>query len=78
MKVLSLKLKDDVYDGVERMVQKIKVSRNAYINEALRLYNKFNERRHLRKKMAQESLAVQASTLEVLQEMEKLEDPLPE
>lgn len=74
MKILSLKLKEDVFDEVENVVRKIHVSRNAYINEALAFYNKLNKRRLLRKKLAEESHAVQATSLETLREMEMLED----
>lgn len=76
MKMLSLKLKEDVFDEVENVVKKIHVSRNAYINEALAFYNKLNKRRLLRKKLTKESKAVQAVSLAVLQEMEMLEDGL--
>ena len=74
MKALSLKLKEDVLAQTDRMVKSIHISRNAYINEALRLYNQLNRRRILKKKLAAESLAVSASSLEVLAEMERLED----
>lgn len=74
MKVLSLKLKDEVFSEVERLIEKIHVSRNAYINQALAFYNKVNKRRLLRKQLEKESMAVQASSLEVLREMEKLDD----
>ena len=77
MKVLSLKLKEDVFEGVENVVRKIRVSRNAYINEALAFYNKLNKRKLLRKKLTKESKAVQATSLEVLHEMEMIEDDIP-
>ena len=74
MKILSLKLKEEVFNEVENVVKKIHVSRNAYINEALSFYNRLNKRKLLRKKLAGESQAVQATSLAVLREMEKLED----
>ena len=76
MKVLSLKLREDVFDETESVVRKIRMPRNAYINEALLFFNKLNKRKLLRKKLAKESQAVQNVSLEVLQEMEKLADDL--
>ena len=74
MKVLSLKLKEDVFNEVDRVVKKIRISRNAYINEALEFYNKVQKRRLLSKKLKQESKAVRSGSLEVLHELEKLDD----
>lgn len=74
MKILSLKLKDDVFNEAEKVIERIHVSRNAYINQALAFYNKINKRRLLREKLKKESQMVQATSLEVLREMEQLED----
>ena len=76
MKFLSLKLKEEIFDETEAMIKKIHTSRNAYINKALELYNKINQRKLLRKRLEKESRAAQASSLEILNEMEKLEDNL--
>ncbi len=74
MKVLSLKLKDEVFSEAEKLIKKIHVSRNAYINQALAFYNKVNKRRLLRKQLEKESRETRAVSLEVLREMEKLDD----
>jgi predicted transcriptional regulator len=74
MKVLSLKLKDEVFSEAEKLIEKIHVSRNAYINQALAFYNKVNKRRLLRNQLEKESRAARAVSLEVLREMEKLDD----
>ncbi len=74
MKVLSLKLKDEVFSEAEKLIEKIHVSRNAYINQALAFYNKVNKRRLLRKQLERESRETRAVSLEVLREMEKLDD----
>ena len=77
MKTLSLKLRETIFEEVERVVKSIHVSRNAYINEALRFYNKLNQRKLLRKKLEKESNAARATSLESLAEFEKLDDHLP-
>ncbi len=74
MKLLSLKLRDDVFSEVEKVVQRIHIPRNAYINEALVFYNQLNSRKLLRKQLERESKAVRGVSLEVLHEFEKLSD----
>ncbi len=72
MKNISLKLDDNVFEETEEVVSELKLTRNRYINEALNLYNQFNKRRVLKKKLAKESKLVAQSSYEVLAEFEKL------
>jgi metal-responsive CopG/Arc/MetJ family transcriptional regulator len=72
MKTLSLKLDDNVFEETEKVVSELKLPRNRYINEALSLYNQYNKRRVLKKKLAKESKLVAQSSQEVLAEFEKL------
>jgi len=72
MKTLSLKLDDTVFEETEKVVSELSIARNRYINEALNLYNQYNKRRVLKKKLAKESKLVAVSSLEVLAEFEKL------
>ena len=44
MKTLSLKLDDKIFDEAEIITEKLKLPRNRYINEAVRIYNLFNKR----------------------------------
>lgn len=74
MKMLSLKLRDDVFREVEEMVKKFSVPRNAYINDALAFYNKVNRRRLLKKELAREVSLAKAATLETLKELDALAD----
>lgn len=76
MKTLSLKLDDDVFEETEKVVSELNLARNRYINEALNLYNQFNKRRFLKKKLARESKLVALSSSEVLAEFEKLADEI--
>lgn len=77
MKQLSLKLREDVFDEVERVTHQMHVPRNAYINAALHFYNKLYRRKLLKKQLTREAGFVRSSSLEVLGEFEKLEDELP-
>lgn len=73
-KVLSLKLRDDVFQEIENIIHQLKIPRNTYINEALAFYNRQNRRKILQKQLARESELVQHNSLEVLADFEKLED----
>jgi hypothetical protein len=76
MKTLSLKLDDNVFEETEKVVSELKLARNRYINEALNLYNQFNKRRVLKKKLLKESKLVAQSSAEILAEFEKLADEI--
>lgn len=73
-KVLSLKIKGEVFEDVEAITKELKMPRNAYINAALGFYNEFNRRKGLRKKLKHESLLARKGSMAVLAELEKLED----
>jgi hypothetical protein len=74
MKNLSLKLEDDIFLETERIVSKVKKSRNRYINEAIELYNKLHKRRLLSKQLSEESKLVSNESIKVLAEFEQLND----
>lgn len=78
MKNLSLKVRDDIFDETERIIAKAHRTRNAYINDALDFYNKVNKRKLLKEKLKIESRLVKGSSLEVLEEFERMEDGLPD
>lgn len=74
MKTLSLKLDDKIFDEAEEITDKLKLARNRYINEAVRIYNLFNKRRLLKKQLAKESKITSTDSMEVLHEFERLID----
>jgi metal-responsive CopG/Arc/MetJ family transcriptional regulator len=76
MKTLSLKLNEEILQEADRVVKTIHISRNAYINHAVHLYNQLSRRRFLQKKLILESKATAQVSLEVLSDMEKIEDGL--
>lgn len=73
MKNLSLKLKDTIFQEVEKVRLELKIPRNTYINDALSLYNKFNKRKKLKNQLEQESLQVRTESLSILKELEALD-----
>ncbi len=74
MKTLSLKLDDKIFEETEEMTSKLKLARNRYINEAVGIYNLYNKRRLLKKKLIKESKLTIEDSMEILAEFEKLVD----
>ena len=77
-KALSLKINEDIFKEVEEITKKYHIPRNAYINQALSVYNKLNRRKILKKQLTFESGLVRDTSLEVLAAFDKLEDEIPE
>ncbi len=74
MKNLSLKLEDDIFRETEKIVSKVKKSRNRYINEAIEFYNRLHKRRLLSNQLSKETKIVSRDSMEILAEFEKLND----
>ncbi len=74
MKILSLKLDDNIFKETESVISRIKKSRNRYINEAVDFYNKINKRNFIAQKLVKESKLVSSESLNILSEFEKLQD----
>jgi len=74
MKTLSLKLDDNIFDETEKVLTKVKKSRNRYINEAIEYYNRVNNRNLIARRLVKESKLVRQESLLVLSEFESLQD----
>jgi len=74
MKTLSLKLDDNIFNETEDVLNKVKKSRNRYINEAVDYYNRLNKRNLISIKLSKESELVRKESLSVLAEFESLQD----
>jgi hypothetical protein len=75
-KLLSLKLKDEVFIEAEEILGQNQKPRNTYFNEAINLYNKLWKRKLIKKALADESALVKDESLIVLEEFEQIEDEL--
>lgn len=73
-KVLSLKLRDEIFRETESMRKTANVPRNAYINKALDFFNNIQKRRLLKKRLAKESKLVSKESLFILSDFENLPD----
>jgi len=76
-KVLTLKMKEEVFRETEEILRRVKSSRNGYINEAVDFFNKMHKRSLLKKRLARESQMVSSESLKVLEEFESFEENLP-
>jgi len=76
MKSISLKLKESILQETEKLVDKLKISRNKYINEAIEFYNKHQKRKLIEEQLKKESAIVSEDSLEVLRDFEALEDEI--
>lgn len=74
MKNLSLKLDEKIYEETERIISKLKLPRNRYINEAVNIYNLYNKRKVLKKQLGKESKLTSKDSMEILKEFENLID----
>ena len=74
MKTLSLKLDDTIFDEAENITTQLKLPRNRYINDAVNLYNLFNKRQILKKKLLKESKLSKKDSMDILREFEQLTD----
>jgi hypothetical protein len=74
MKILSLKLDDEIFDEAEEITSALKVARNRYINEAVSIYNRVNKKRLLKTQLSKESALTSLDSMDILHEFEKLID----
>ena len=74
MKSLSLKLEDDIFEEAEQITGQLNLPRNRYINEAVKVYNLFNKRRLIQKRLQKESLKTRKESKAILREFERFMD----
>ncbi len=73
MKNISLKVDENIFLDTEKILSKIKTSRNKYINEAIAFYNRYQKRRLLEQKLKSESEMVKNDSMKVLKEFENID-----
>lgn len=73
MKNVSLKIDDDIFGETEKILSKIKKTRNRYINDAIEYYNRLQRRLILEKKLLKESALVKEDSMNILKEFEEID-----
>ena len=76
MKNISLKLDQEIFEETEKLLEKIKTSRNEYINEAVEYYNQYQLSKLIERQLAMESQLVSNDSMQVLAEFEAMEDEI--
>jgi hypothetical protein len=73
MKTVSLKIDDSIFSETEKILSRIQIPRNRYINEAIKNYNRIQKRQILEKKLKDESYLVREESINILSEFERIE-----
>ena len=73
MKTVSLKIDDSIFTETEKILARVKKTRNRYINDALDYYNRHQRRMILEKRLKAESDLVTNESLSVLNEFEQID-----
>lgn len=73
MKTVSLKIDDSIFGETEKILSRIKIPRNRYINEALEFYNKVQRRQFLEKSLKNDSDLVKSESITVLKDFERID-----
>ena len=72
MKTVSLKIDDAIFGETEKILSKISMPRNRYINDALDYYNKVQKRQLLEKRLKSESELVKEESMHILKDFENI------
>jgi len=73
MKNVSLKIDDSIFVETEKIISRVKKTRNRYINEALDYYNRYQNRVMLAERLKDESSLVKDDSMSVLNEFEEID-----
>ena len=73
MKTVSLKIDDSIFGETEKILSRIKKSRNRYINEAIDNYNHMQHRLILENKLKKESDLLKQDSMSVLKDFEEID-----
>ena len=73
MKTISLKIDDSTFGETEKILTRIKIPRNRYINEAIAYYNRIQRRQILEKRLKSESDLVKKDSLSTLKDFERID-----
>ena len=73
MKTVSLKIDDSIFGETEKILTRIRIPRNRYINDAIDFYNRHQKRQMLEKRLKTESDLVKKDSMNVLNDFDKID-----
>ena len=62
---------DHIFEETEEITAKMKLARNRYINEALKIFNLYNRKKLLKDQLVHESKLVSKESMKILEEFEQ-------
>ncbi len=74
MKTISLKIDDTIFGETEKILTRVRIPRNRYINDAIAFYNKAQKRQILEKNLKAESNLVKSDSMNILKDFENIDD----
>ncbi len=74
MKTVSLKIDDTTFEETEQILSKVKTNRSRYLIDAVKFYNRLQERRLTATQLERESELTRDESLRVLAQFEALQD----
>lgn len=73
MKTFSLKIDDTIFGETEKILSRISIPRNRYINEAIDYYDKVQKRKILEKRLKADSGLVNKDSMNILEDFETID-----
>lgn len=73
MKIVSLKIDESIFVETEKILERISIPRNRYINEAIDYYNKVQKRKDIEQRLKSESYLVQEDSMNTLNDFENVD-----
>ena len=73
MKTVSLKIDDSIFGETEKILSRITIPRNRYINQAIEYYNSVQKRQILEKRLKAESELVKKESMNILNDFESID-----
>lgn len=73
-KALLLKLNDETFATAEKILHKVRMPRNAYLNRAVDFYNRLQLRKLTAKRLKKDAALLREDTRDVIRSFELLED----
>ena len=73
MKTVSLKIDDSIFVETEKILSRIRIPRNRYINEAIEYYNKIQKKQIVEKRLKAESNLVRNDSMNILNDFENID-----
>ena len=73
MKQIKITLDKPTLSEADKIIQRLRSSRNTYITEAVIFYNQYQSRRLLEKQLTEESELIAEDSMEVLLDFEMLQ-----